>query len=903
MNGVLKKRILRDLKANAGRYLALNLLIVLGVYIIVSMVGAAETVITGTENQKSVNSVEDGDFTTFLPLTEDEINTLTSDGTIIENMFYTDLKADSGKRLRLMKNREQIDLIQLDEGRLAENKGEAVLEKRYSEDNEISCGDTVKAGGVDFTIVGIGTVPDYDMPVASFSDTAVESSSFGLLFVTKEQYEYVRENTEQNAEEYLYAYRLGKTTDSELKEKIKSFDFDYERVNDKYFRETISDILDERKEIEDGVNDLYEGSRELSDGLSELDENSGDLKQGADDLFSAYLSEANEALNSMGQNVDLTKENYSEKLAALIKATDSSDLKELKNSLDSLNKFCEGIDEYTDGVASAYDGSTELSDGVSELKDKTDELLDKIFDIEINNLTSFVTADKNIRIAAAAGDMVMNKVLGLIAGVIALVLFTYVISVFVVHQIERESSVIGALYALGVKKRDLLVHYVTLPVVVAFAGGVIGTALGFSPVGAALQMHDSYGYYSLPLFEVAHPAYLLVYGLVLPPIICVIVNIIVINQKLSRTALSLIKNEQKASSYRQVNLKTKNFIRLFQIRQLLRESRSAITIVLGMFLAMLIVAMGLNCYVMCTSVKVDNAADTHYEYMYIYKYPEKTIPNGGESAYVETLSIDCNGYTLDVSVIGLNESSKYFDASPEKGKNKAVINNSLAERYGLKKGDKLTLNDSAEDTDYTFTVSDITKYSPGFTIFMDIDSMRELFGEDDDYFNVIYSDKKLDIDEGRLYSVTTKADVEKSSEVFVNLMMPMITMLVSVSIVIFCIVMYLMMAVMIDRSSFGISLIKIFGYRTNEIRKLYINGNTIVVAVGAMLCIPLGKKTMDLIYPYMISNVACSMNLHYPWYLYIGLYAAIMIIYFIVNCVLVRKIDKITPAEVLKNRE
>ena len=903
MNGVLGKRILRDLKANFGRYLALNLLIVLGVYIIVSMVGAAETIITCTEGQTSVNHLEDGDFTTFLPLTEDEINELTSDGTIIENMFYTDLKADSGAKLRLMKNREQIDLIQLDEGRLAEKTGEAVLEKRYSEVNGIVCGDTVKAGGADFTIVGIGTVPDYDMPVASFSDTAVESSSFGLLFVTEEQYKYVRENTQQNAEEYLYAYRLGDTTDSELKEKIKSFDFDYEKVDDKYFRETISDILDDREKIENGVNDLYEGSQKLSDGLSELDEHSGDLKQGSDDLFSAYLAQANEALKAIGQDVNLTKENYSEKLTALINATDSSDLKALKSSLDSLNEFCEGIEEYTDGIASAYDGSAELSDGVSELKDKTDELLDKIFDIEINNLTSFVTAEDNSRIAAAAGDMVMNKVVGLIAGVIALVLFTYVISVFVVHQIERESSVIGALYALGIKKRDLLLHYVTLPVIVAFAGGIIGTVLGFSPIGAVLQMQDSYEYYSLPQFEVAHPVYLLVYGLVLPPLICVIVNILVINKKLSRTALSLIKNEQKASNYRQVNLKTKNFIKLFQIRQLLRESRSAITIVLGMFLAILIVSLGLNCYVMCTAVKVDNAANTHYEYMYIYKYPEKTVPEGGESAYVETLSIDCNGYTLDVSVIGLNEGSKYFDASPEKGKNKAVINNSLAERYGLKSGDKLTLSDFAADTDYTFTVSDIARYSPGFTLFMDIESMRDLFGEDDDYFNAVYSDKELDIDEGRLYSVTTKADIEKSSEVFVNLMMPMIIMLVSVSIVIFCIVMYLMMAVMIDRSSFGISLIKIFGYRTNEIRKLYINGNTIVVAVGALLCIPLGKKSMDLIYPYMISNVACSMNLKYPWYLYIGLYAVVMIIYFAVNCVLVRKINKITPSEVLKNRE
>lgn len=42
-------------------------------------------------------------------------------------------------------------------------------------------------------------------------------------------------------------------------------------------------------------------------------------------------------------------------------------------------------------------------------------------------------------------------------------LFAYVISVFVVHQINRESSVIGALYALGVTKGALIRRYITLP--------------------------------------------------------------------------------------------------------------------------------------------------------------------------------------------------------------------------------------------------------------------------------------------------------------------------------------------------------------------------------------------------------------------------------------------------------
>ena len=55
MSGVLAKRLLRDLRQNAGRYFALTMLIVLGVFLVFSIVGAAEVVLVGTEQQKSQN--------------------------------------------------------------------------------------------------------------------------------------------------------------------------------------------------------------------------------------------------------------------------------------------------------------------------------------------------------------------------------------------------------------------------------------------------------------------------------------------------------------------------------------------------------------------------------------------------------------------------------------------------------------------------------------------------------------------------------------------------------------------------------------------------------------------------------------------------------------------------------
>ncbi len=289
--------------------------------------------------------------------------------------------------------------------------------------------------------------------------------------------------------------------------------------------------------------------------------------------------------------------------------------------------------------------------------------------------------------------------------------------------------------------------------------------------------------------------------------------------------------------------------------------------------------------------------------MYTLKYPEKTAPEGAEACYTESLSKTEMGYTLDVSIIGIDGDNKYFDAKPKSGKSSVVIGKSIAEKYGVHKGDKLILTDSANEMDYAFTVEGICGYSTGLTAFMDINSMRELFGQEDDYYNTLLSDKPLDIDDGRVYSVTTRADVERSSAVFGELMSPMVVMMISVSAVIFLVVMYLMMGVMIDRSSFGISLIKVFGFRSKEVRRLYLNGNTVVVAVGAIIGIPLSKLAMDAIYPWAVANVACGLNVRFEWYTYPLIFAGVMAVYFIINALLVRKINGITPAEVLKNRE
>lgn len=902
MNKVLNKRILRDLKTNLIRYIALLAMIVAGMFIVISVVGVADTIITGTTELAFENKVEDGQFSVFIPLTDEQEKEISDSGVSVEKMFSTDIDVDDST-LRLMKIREEINLINIDSGELPAKIGETIIEKRYAEEHNISIGDSIEIYGTKLTVTGIGTVPEYDMPLNKLSDTGVESSLFGLLFVIAEQYDSIIESNSV-LEEYCYAYRLNNCmTDNELKEMIKDFEFDYNKVDNKYFREMFDEIFSSKEDLQEGVSDLCDGAKELSDGLSELTAENFTLNDGSDKIFSAFLAQTNTLLASQGITEQLTADNYSEVLDKYYTLTGKSELNNIKTALDDVKKYSDGVTTYTDGATKAYDGSVELSDRTVTLKKETDRLLDEVYKVDIDNLCTFIKAENNPRILAAATDVQTNKTVGLMAGIIVMLLFTYVISVFVVHQIQRESSVIGALYALGAKKKEIIRHYIALPAIVCTIGGIIGLGLAFSSIGIPWQMTDTYNYFSIPAVSPNHPLYLVVYAVLMPPIVSIIVNYILISKKLSKTALSLMRNEQNIGSHSKIKLGNMSFIRRFQIRQMTREIRTGLTVIFGMFICMLIFMLGMNCYVLCNNISKENAEDTKFEYMYNLKYPEKTAPENAEPCYVESLSKTSLGHTLDVNIIGVDNGNKYYSAKPKKGRSSIVAGSSTAQKYGLSVGDKLILSDIANDIDYAFTVEDITDYSVGLTVFMDIESMRELFDKDEDYYNMLLSDVELDIDSGRIYSVTTRADVKKSSSVFINLMKGMFTMLVTMSIIIFCVVMYLMLNVMIDRASFGISLIKIFGYKTKEIRKLYLNGNTLTIALGAIISIPSAKFIMDALYPYLIAQNACGLSLHFPWYLYVMIFVVVMLFYFVISSLLVRKIKKITPAEVLKNRE
>lgn len=129
MEKVLRKRAWRDLKENKFRYLALAFLIIISMYLVISLVGAADTIIDGTAKQAKKHKLEDGQFQVFVPLTTKQKENLTKKGITLEETFYLDFRQKDGSKLRIFKNRKKVDKINLDQGRLAKKSKRSCCRK------------------------------------------------------------------------------------------------------------------------------------------------------------------------------------------------------------------------------------------------------------------------------------------------------------------------------------------------------------------------------------------------------------------------------------------------------------------------------------------------------------------------------------------------------------------------------------------------------------------------------------------------------------------------------------------------------------------------------------------------------------------------------------------------------
>ena len=116
------------------------------------------------------------------------------------------------------------------------------------------------------------------------------------------------------------------------------------------------------------------------------------------------------------------------------------------------------------------------------------------------------------------------------------------------HTLDRDSPSIGALLAMGVKKKDIYPMILVPYAAAGLIGGLIGFAL--SRVFTLEEMGGSEGYYCIPYIPMKTNIWIFLYCVVMPPLICTLINLLLIRSKVSGPVVTLLNpsNEAKRSS-------------------------------------------------------------------------------------------------------------------------------------------------------------------------------------------------------------------------------------------------------------------------------------------------------------------------------------------------------------------
>lgn len=510
----------------------------------------------------------------------------------------------------------------------------------------------------------------------------------------------------------------------------------------------------------------------------------------------------------------------------------------------------------------------------------------------------------NKRVATVASKMDTNKSMAVFFVVIVLLIIAFIFSIFSIHSIEQECSMIGTLLALGLNKKEIRRHYLILPCALTFVGSLIGAILGMTTF-LNIPVSSLRGYYSLPSFNLEFDPIVMVIALLAPTILIFLINYISLLRKLSISPLKLIRKDIKKTKGRGTSHLTMfSFDTRFKLRILSQSIGSYIILFIGIFLAGWLMMFGIG---MSSSYDnyIEEQSNSICEYQYSLKNQCEINNKDAEKATACNFDIYYKLMNQSYGMVGygINEDSKYFKNIDLPGYGEVIISDDAAKKFNIKKGDKITLTNSSTGKKFKFKVTDIYNCNMGLAVFMKQSEMNNILRQYKDYYNFVFSDEKLDLKDKDVASVITTQDLRDSGQVMKDTSKSMLIMFPSLAVIIYVIIMYLLIKMVIAKNETGISMLKIFGYKENEIRKMYINTTTIVVILSVLITLPIQNAIMLSIWPSCIATVPGYVDfvMKYSGFIIIGLTGVIS--YLVTNTLNLRHIKKIPMTIALKNQE
>ena len=530
-----------------------------------------------------------------------------------------------------------------------------------------------------------------------------------------------------------------------------------------------------------------------------------------------------------------------------------------------------------------------------------------------NELEDYTPKYGNPAINFATDDMGSDKAMGGVLLDILIVIIAFIFAVTISNIIAKEASAIGTLRASGYTKGELIRHYLSMPVIVTLLAAIVGNILGYT-VFKNVVVSMYYNSYSLPTYYTIWNPDAFFKTTLIPVILMLVVNLIVIVRMMQHTPLQFLRHDlKKTKNKKAMRLPRWKFLSRFRLRIMFQNVANYLILFVGIFFIMVMLAMAVGMPDTLDYYKNNTDGMMFAKYQYVLKSYEDEDNNlittdNKEAEKFDMTSLEKKSDALneEISVYGIEKDSKYVKIKKLNSlkKNEVYISASFADKYGIRVGDTVSLDEKYENKTYKFKVVGLYHKSQSLAVFMSIDNYGNVFDLKENAFSGFLSDSEItDIDEDNIATTITIHDITKMADQLDHSMGSYMTYFQILCILLAAVMIYLLTKLIIEKNENAISMTKILGYENKEIASLYLLSTSIVVIISDAVSVILGTLVMNAAWRIMLFSYS-------GWFAFrikpLGcakMFGFVLIGYLIVMIFDFQRIKKIPMDQALKNVE
>lgn len=221
MKNPLRKRLFRELRSEAGKYLVIFLLLISSIGFVSGFLVADGSMLKAYNEGFEKYNIEDGNFRVTEKANKAQKKSIQELGVTLYDNFYIEEALTNGSTLRIFSNRQKVNLVCLMEGSMPEKTGEIAIDRMYADNNGLHVGDMLYSSTRSWTVTGLAALSDYSCLFSSNNDSMFDAVKFGVAIVTEEEFS----GFDDEEMIFSYSWKYGCPPSDETEEQRMSEDF------------------------------------------------------------------------------------------------------------------------------------------------------------------------------------------------------------------------------------------------------------------------------------------------------------------------------------------------------------------------------------------------------------------------------------------------------------------------------------------------------------------------------------------------------------------------------------------------------------------------------------------------------------------------------------------------------